>query len=288
MSKTYIFAPNFNISPPPTGPLHLGDIITEPLGPELVALNRLNRIAIPEANQTPVDAKQGFSATRRDLLAGRLGLWASFLGTIGLPLGIEAGVALERHSDEVLLVDTLETHEILATDNLVRQTVKLPGVRTYLQAATERSGPFRGGRKSTSVYMVTGLKIARGASLKSEKGSLAEATLGLTSELADVQPLIKLSQQRTRGFGFEYSTPFVVAFRVRKIMWARGGDDVSHRLWTKSASMMDDGSDPKNRDGSVENVVSWDDDGSEELGDGEVALCREDDEGIRWIVPEID
>jgi len=112
MAKTYIVAPNYTTRPPPSdhepvsgtvlatdlkpttteseltagskfsdgdvsssGALFLGDIIRNPLGPELVPLNRADRIKIPPAGLVlPVDIKKNLNATRKALMSGRFGI----------------------------------------------------------------------------------------------------------------------------------------------------------------------------------------------------------------------
>ncbi|KAF6820942.1 hypothetical protein CPLU01_12633 [Colletotrichum plurivorum] len=122
MAKTYIVTPNYTTRPPPTlqsvakvpvsegvnniseaiaepltdtdvGTLFLGDVLRYPLGSELSVLNRIDRIKVPNhLLALPPDVKQGFRATRQSLLKGRVGVWASLLAALSLPLGIELGV----------------------------------------------------------------------------------------------------------------------------------------------------------------------------------------------------
>ena len=108
MVKTYIPLPNFSTAPPPQGPLHLGSVV-KTLKPSdiLDPLNRRSRRPINANDIQPLDIKNGYRTTRKELFKGNFGIWAQLAGTFGV--GIAAGVTYERGSDDVLTVERLET-----------------------------------------------------------------------------------------------------------------------------------------------------------------------------------
>lgn len=88
--------------------------------------------------------------------------------------------------------------------------------------------------------MITGLKIAKGASVNVADGSEAEAKAGITlAEFggASIKPLIQAIRNRTSGISFDSSTDFILAFRVRRVV--RVGDEVRHKLSFRGTSMLD-------------------------------------------------
>jgi hypothetical protein len=180
-----------------SGALFLGDIVRNPLGPELVPLNRADRMKIPPADLLPVDIKNSFSAKRKTLLSGRFGIWTTVLTTLGLPVGVEMGLFLERNSEDVISASALEKHEFLATDDFVNKSMKLKSIKAYLEGCRDPPPPL---------YMVTGLKIVRGASTNSEATAKVEASLGANVPAAGVKKIIEFTKSRTAGFSFNGST----------------------------------------------------------------------------------
>jgi hypothetical protein len=317
MAKTYIVAPNYTTRPPPSdhkpasgtvpatgsnvrpgttdsdpavgselsaddvsssGALFLGDIIRNPLGPELVPLNRVDRIKIPSADLVlPVDIKKNFKATRKALLSGRFGIWVTLLATLGLPLGVEIGLFLERNSEDVISVSELETLEFIATDDFVNKSMKLKSIEAYLEGCRDPPPPL---------YMVTGLKIVRGASAKSEATAKAEASFGANVPVADVKNILEFTKSRTAGESFDGSTPFVLAFRARKILYKKG--KFEHTLFLKGASMMDGSHVIKESEVEVnglgEDVIL----DETLLEDDEIHVQKDDEDDIEWIVSNSD
>jgi hypothetical protein len=286
MAKTYIVAPNYTTRPPPSndgdpvpgpssGALFLGDIISLPLGPELDPLNRTDRIAVPPADLVlPVDIKTGFTMTRKNLLSGRFGIWATLLAILGLPLGVEMGVFLERNSEDVISASELETREFVATNDFVDKSMKLGSIQAYLAGCGDRQPPL---------YMVTGLKIVRGASANSEVSAKLEASMAANAPAANVK-MLEFTKSRTVGEAFDGSTSFVLAFRARKILYKKG--KFEHTLSQRGASMMD-GSQV-----TIESKVEFVGLGEEVLPDKalleddeiEIHVQKDGEDDVEWIV----
>ena len=215
------------ISPSPQGSLHLGHIVRNPFDPEVIPLNRKDRIAILKVDIPPPDIKNGFTFTRDKLRSGGVGVWGQFLEIIGLDVGAE----FEYANDEVIHVNRLETVVFDPDIDYVRQAMKSTSVKAFLEAS----------KFALSVYMVTGLKIVRGASMGSTAIRASCAKLGLSTSVLDsgisIRAIIDASKQSYKGTSFEKSTDFVLAFRVRRVRFIKS--QLEQKIYTKGASMMD-------------------------------------------------
>ncbi|KAI0103315.1 hypothetical protein GGR51DRAFT_524537 [Nemania sp. FL0031] len=210
--------------------LFLGDILSDPLADELVAINRKDRKDISPEDLLEPDIKPGFRATRGDLLSGRFGIWTTFFATLGLPVGAEVGVFLERNSNNIISTSNLVTFEFDATQQFVDESMKLASISSYLKGYTADEPP-------PPLYMVTGLKVAYGGSCEVETATKSGMSVGGQVPGDDMKKILDVSRHRKTGDGFNNSTPFVLAFRVRKVLYKRGKWE--HTLSKKGASMMD-------------------------------------------------
>jgi hypothetical protein len=137
------------------------------------------------------------------------------------------GVFLERNSEYVISASELETREFVATNDFVDKSMKLGSIQAYLAGYGDRPTPL---------YLVTGLKIVRGASANSEVSAKVEASMAANAPAANVK-MLEFAKSRTVGEAFDGSTPFVLAFRARKILYGKG--KYEHSLSQRGASMMD-------------------------------------------------
>jgi hypothetical protein len=270
MAKTYILLPNMTTPPPPQGPLHLGHIVRNPSDPEVIPLNRKDRIAIPEAEIPPPDIKDGFTSTRGQLRSGSVGVWAQLLGTIGL----DASAGVEHTNDEVIHVSWLETVVFDPDIEYVRQAVNSTSVKAFLEAS----------KFALPVFIVTGLKIARGASTGSTAIRASCAKLGLSAPVpgsgVSIGAAIDATKQRYEGTSFEGSTDFILAFRVRRVRCKKG--QLEQKIYTKGASMMD--GDDDGSKGNVE-ILGLDEETDLSEIDPYSQLNTVEDGESRWLVP---
>ncbi|EEU46777.1 uncharacterized protein NECHADRAFT_91693 [Fusarium vanettenii 77-13-4] len=149
MVKEYFLAPNFSTGAPPKGPIYLGSILRN-----ISEFEPLNQTVctIPETQLYPVDQKTGFEVTLSHLRSTNLGLRAGALELLGV--GANASIKWTRGRDTVLSCKRLDTLTFNPTEPYMIEAMKDPDVLSFI-----RSGRFR-----RSVYMVTGLKVASGAS----------------------------------------------------------------------------------------------------------------------------
>ncbi|KAM4054453.1 hypothetical protein HRG_005299 [Hirsutella rhossiliensis] len=230
--KTYIVSPTFTIS---SQALRLGDVLVKPLAATLDPVNRKCRVDIECSDLCDVAVWRDFSATRSDLVRGRLGLWTSCLALLGLPVSVDAGVFLELGAHDVVAAPELQTHEFVVTDEYVARVMAQDPVKAYLRR--------RGWR--VPVYMVSGVKIAKGGA-KVVVGN-GPATVGGEVSVGDgpgagwataVKPFLRVARDRASGVSFDAQTDFVLGFRVEKIVF--GHHDVERRgLSTVGATMYD-------------------------------------------------
>ncbi|KAJ6437371.1 thioredoxin [Purpureocillium lavendulum] len=229
MVKTYIPTPNFSTAPPPNGPLDLGHIIEDLSYSSIESpLNEEGYVEI--ACRFQPDKKTGFRKTRKELLSGEFGIFAKFLALFGV--GVEAETNFEKGDDNVLAVDTLETITFAPKMDYIEKSMEADGVRTYMEAC-EYKGP---------VFMVTGMKIARGASMESthSRGFGWKFSLGFSHPgvPADLGPKAGMTKTRAEGESYDESTDFILAIRVRKIRYRAG--ELATAEHNKGATMMDD------------------------------------------------
>lgn len=228
-ARTYFIAPNFDIHPPPDGPVRLGHIVAAPDDPTLDPIN--HRDYIPAPGVHPASFKEGFSSTIQKLLSGNLGFWALVAGFVGL--NISSG--FDKSADQEITINRLETISFSPTRPYVESVLKLPEVEEYITSS----------KCKVPVYMVTGLKIARGASLRagSEQSFQSTAALEMPADTARIGPEARFAQTNIRQESFEGSSDFVLAFRVQRIRFQKVGPDVHIRdvkTHTKGAKMLGD------------------------------------------------
>lgn len=95
---TYHLPPNYSTPPPPKGPFHLGTVLRDfDKKEQMRPLNHGEgqRVIILEKY---TDQKGGFTATRKKLKSGELGLWAKFMALEGV--GGEACMSAERSDSD--------------------------------------------------------------------------------------------------------------------------------------------------------------------------------------------
>jgi hypothetical protein len=155
--KTYILAPNFSYHPNTS--ICIGDIVQDPSDPTKPLSGPPDPLALNTESHLDYNAKLSKHETHS--LNGSI--WAKFLETVNTR--ISGGV-----SDDVLdkyTMDRLETiyYKKQPTDEEATERVKHNKVKSAIN-----SGVF--GKKP--VYIITGLKVARGFRLESRETSTAE------------------------------------------------------------------------------------------------------------------
>ncbi|KAI4121883.1 MAG: hypothetical protein LQ338_006112 [Usnochroma carphineum] len=222
MQKSYFLAPTRDC--PPQGPIKLGNIITSPSKPEEPINPQPNTPTQPvyETYQTNWTAE----VSRRK--QGKVGLWTMFLQILGI--GADADVDTEKERSDAYKFDRVETHFFMPDKEYVQECMATPEVRDFITRKRFR----------TNVYMITGIKIAIGASVVSHnmrrRGIHMQVGVDATSLGIPVSlgPVFESSSSSANDVGFEGASDFVFAFRLREIHYAKK-KGVSHRAYNKGA-----------------------------------------------------
>ncbi|ETS74205.1 hypothetical protein PFICI_14071 [Pestalotiopsis fici W106-1] len=163
--RTYILAPNLQFKP--SGPIQLCSIIADPFRPTKT-LSTLPQEALPPM-ETIKEYNHELSSEKGHLMS--MGFWAQFLSTVGGDASLEHNVNHVQRYD----IDELETRYIRdepSANNvdLVRRLAE-PKVQAAIKAGLFGSQP---------VYMITGIKIARGLTVRLERSTQLGGGFGPT------------------------------------------------------------------------------------------------------------
>ncbi|KAH8702321.1 hypothetical protein BGW36DRAFT_114414 [Talaromyces proteolyticus] len=217
MKPTYYLPPNFSTPPPPTGPFHLGTVLKnferrEEMRP--LNQNAESRIPIP-ADQIYFDYKGGFEATRIQLKSGGLGLWAEFIGIDGI--GAEASISVDRNDSDKYKFESVQTMYFFPRPSYISQCIQISDVQDYLE----------GHNYKKPVYLITGLKVAKGVSLQIEKirKAAVKAEVGLNNpggSNTSIGPRIEGNVANSPVFSFAESSDIVVGLQCLKLYYKIG------------------------------------------------------------------
>ncbi|UKZ58045.1 hypothetical protein TrVGV298_011907 [Trichoderma virens] len=273
---SYHLCPDFSIAPPPDGPLHLGSILKSLDIDGLAPLNENSRIEVPAHMVLPrqgPDIKTGFSCTLNQIRSTEFGIWAKIFGLDGL--GGKLGWLRNRDAGETLAIKQLKTVYFNPTDEYMAQALATPNVKAFIDNT----------RKKVPLYMITGIKVAAGASLSKTKGKTTStiAKGGVTEPHSQTQigGQASFTSVDNVGASFEGSTDFVLGYRVRKIFW-------KHRMRQTSgvagATLEDD--EERSPDGDILTDVEFVNDFTVE-SDATPSKVFEDERGRAGVEPSV-
>jgi hypothetical protein len=241
--------------------------------------NADSRLPIPKVQIYP-DHKGGFEAMRVQLKSGELGLWAKFIGIDGI--GAEASISAERSDNDMYKFASVDTEYFFPSPAYVSQCMELSDVQDYL----------KGYNYKKPVYLITGLKVAKGASVRLEKVTkvLAKAEVGLNSPGGtNIQagPRVEGTLENSPVFAFTESSDIVVGIQCLKLYyktsWLGGEKKLKEELYTSDATFVDDEGNKQQQRPDNYIVVSFEDYNLS----GYVCRSQRYDEGKEetWIVP---
>jgi len=234
---TFHLPPHLSIAPPPKGPFHLGTVVRD--FEQIEKARPLNfdddRVPIPD-RELQQDTKKGFKATRHDLKKGGFGIWAKFMGVEGI--GAEASFAAERSEDDVYTCDELETVFFYPRPSYIAKSLKLGDVADYLVGCNYKK----------PVYLITGLKIAKGVAvnIKKAKKLNVDGKLGVHNPGGlplSLGPSGNFSTEHDDSFSFSESSDIVIGIQCLMITHKKGifggvGKPVDE-LYSKGATLVD-------------------------------------------------
>lgn len=209
--KTYFALPT--LDHPPNHLITLGQIITSPSQP-------WTRLAPPlpiAPNAIATTIKVDWGTQLHHNREHRVGIWAQFAAMI-LGVGADAEVAFLKKESEIFQFEELETSFFEPDHAYVEASV----VGKEAVAEWAKKNPRR------SVYMVTGIKIARGAAhLRARaKGFNVDLKPGVDATPFSGVPvsgglLAGVGREKVEKTWFSMSSDFVFAYRLRRIILKR-------------------------------------------------------------------
>ena len=213
MKKTYFLSPNFDY--PPGGALSLGRILTSPFDPG-TCINPDG--PLPFHTNMPVQStsKRDWKSEKERGHNGLLGLWARFLQFFGLDTG--ARVDWETKKGDVYEFKLLETQFFDPTKDYIEESVLDLPVATHIVDTDYKK----------RIYMITGVKIARGADVAVERyRELTGHVHGGIDGTAGGVPVSGGAEAKFRvhekdNVTFHGSSDFVFAYRLREIYYEKG------------------------------------------------------------------
>lgn len=216
--KTYFLCPTSDfIRPPPDGPLFLGSIIASTKAPE-ASFNRAT--SLPLVNVEPPIVETDWRKTVSAKSIAGLGVFTQFLANSGLlVLGPRSNVEHTSKTSSIFTFDEVTTLSFEPTPEYVAEAMKAPAVQYWLTEPRQRFSPI------VSLYLITGMKLAKGANVKYKTSEGTEFTthsgidvpkFGLSAGLKG--KWAKIEDDETE---FKRKSEFVFAFRVKRIRITR-------------------------------------------------------------------
>ncbi|KAI0436886.1 hypothetical protein F4803DRAFT_198486 [Xylaria telfairii] len=246
MFKTYVVAPNFSMPPAPEvqgsaaipsqGQLQLGDILNRPFGAKPIAINRYDRTTIDKEHLEAVDKKGDVQQNSQTLFSGRVGIWASLLANLGIGLDVDLSIHGLSNSGDVMTIKSLETHSFDVTDDYVKKVLASQSIVDYISEFKSSAKDA----KEIPLYMVSGLKVAKGASSKFTDLSNAGANIGAFKSTGNADAkLLEVLWKRYRRHSFETSTDFVLAFQLTHIKYNIASEKTEHDVSLEKVTLAD-------------------------------------------------
>ncbi len=208
----YHIAPNFSIPPAEGGGiLELGSIIAN-IADADEPVNADCHVRIP-ISKLFCSHQTGFSATRSSMMSGEYGIWAKSVGVEGV--GGELSWAPQQSAEDVYRFRGIDTIYFNPSQEYVEESMSKDDVKDHMVGSGYRP-----------VYMVTGLKTARGPSVRMSQSKMRTNTVklglwapgGLPIELG---PKFSTSKEKKQEMGFEDATDFIIGIRVKKLMYKK-------------------------------------------------------------------
>jgi hypothetical protein len=171
--------------------------------------------ALTPVPKTHTAWKENYILGLSKALSASLGIQTQFLAQLGSPLGADIHVTGETANVSTWLIKRLETEFIEPEHQYVEDSVlKVPAVKKYLDAR----------KLAGAVYMVTGIKVAKGVSYMGQEKEKMGLRTGVTIDAAALAgapvsggPQAEINKKLDTSEAFSASSDFVVAYRVQKL-----------------------------------------------------------------------
>ena len=239
--KTYLLAPNFTLEP--DGPIRIGRIIADPFRPT-------KSLSIPQTEPTTAthtDFDSSYSRENSHALHGSI--WAQFLQTASA--NVSAGISKDVLTQYTM--DSLETIRIKEdpTDKEAAELANHPEVQAAINAGILGSAP---------VYMITGIKVAKGFRLTTQVARTREAQVGANAPItedvgvgAEVGISRTVAVEDTLRSGSDIIFAYQLHIIAQKRWWRR---KVSVDVYAPSSAFLSDEHEAVEEEVAVNNITS--------------------------------
>lgn len=218
---------------PPEGPIKLGNIISLPR----LADDPINQYTVPVASFPGMEVLEhneknpSFDINHRK--GGQIGIWASFLQMLGV--GGDISVETATEGGESWLCDNMQTLSFTPKLEYIVECLKDEGVQHFMRV----NKPWL---RTSKLYMITGIKIAYGASSTVQWAQDRGLNLHLGVDLTGLGCPVQVGPDFTRDQSVKVvqsqngADPFVFAFRLRRIKISKSGS-IDHQQFNKGAML---------------------------------------------------
>ncbi|KAL1860722.1 hypothetical protein Daus18300_009065 [Diaporthe australafricana] len=225
----FFYAPTWDF--PPGGPIKLGNVIASVKTPELSLYTA--QVAEDETYSTE---KRGVEISDDKLRDGKFSILTKMMSFLGV--GVDVSPSGSKSHEKTFAFDKIETTQFSPREDFIRRCVETSAVRRFLEVSRYRR----------PVFIVTGIKVVRGAKAKTSKSSSIGGSLGVEVDgtiwsggMVPVSggPSISGTISRKQGTSWEESSDFVLAYSVRMVKVSKGGQ-VSRDKDYKKGAMLDE------------------------------------------------
>ncbi|KAL7807191.1 hypothetical protein V8C44DRAFT_191095 [Trichoderma aethiopicum] len=208
LTRAYDFAPD--------GSLQLGQILAKPEDPTHV-LQPNGPLKFPDGMRVEYSSREGVSMEENDEPVAHFRAWAR---SSVISAGGNAGSAKDGSSRSSWHVEKLETYKISPSRAYVEQAMRHGDVEASLKKWRWRK----------RVYMVTGVRVARGARLRRVNEDYlnfgAEVQVVAPAEVATLGLKAMMGRKKFDSERFDKASDFVFSYRLNEIDY---GSQISHR-----------------------------------------------------------
>ncbi|KAJ4305482.1 hypothetical protein N0V90_001013 [Kalmusia sp. IMI 367209] len=206
---TYRLAPNWTTRPFPDGPYELGTLVEDIEEYYPINQGATNLVPIPDG-QRYSDSKEDISASVKTSRSGEASIFAKVLDR---SIGGDASLKGQKSDEDVFKIEKLETVYFFPNRSYINKCLKLRDVKEYIET----------GSYEHPVYLITGLKIAWGATISTERDRAFEGGAGISatipSEAIDVNIGTKASLSGNSAIpsSFGKGADFILGIQLQKI-----------------------------------------------------------------------
>lgn len=287
LKKTYFLTPSFDYPPPPTGPIKLGNILSDPASPDR-PLNPGKTIVPPPEDGITTTVKTDWKSELSKMNSASVGLYAKFLELV-VGAGVDAAVNWDHKNTDEYSFARLETTYFnpLEVSEYLTESLKTPNVKAHIEKGWARKRP---------VYIITGLKVVRGGKLKSSKtrghgGTLSVGLDGTALAVpVDVGPELEVQREKGHKVSWSTSDDFVFAYRLSRLKLKRKTEEMEEEEYNKGAlyELVEDRDGQKVAVSFEVDKLENDDAVAGEYGDEElVEVEDEDGENAYVVIPSL-